>query len=150
MTGKLNACLEKEAYALKDRKMRKILEIFCSVITVASALIPVLRFDFFNAPEYLNLLQYSRPLGLMVLIGGTVSGVFCFFEKYIFCLIAGVVSLGCVVAFHLSLSKMLQSAGMIEITRFFVKLRPGYFVWLVGTLGLVAVGIVGIVKRSDS
>ena len=58
--------------------------------------------------------------------------------------------MGVIAAFHITLNKMLRSVGTVEISRMFVKLGPGYFLLLVAALGLIAVGIVGMVKERSN
>ena len=124
--------------------------IISGIIMAVAALIPVLRLDFFNEPMYLNLLEYPLPLGIIVLICAVSGVVLSVMGKNVFCIIPGALSLGVIAAFHITLNKMLRSVGTVEISRMFVKLGPGYFLLLVAALGLIAVGIVGMVKERSN
>ncbi len=125
------------------RKITKsgVCGIAASVVLAVATVIPVLRMDFFNAPMYLNLLEYSLPLGILLLICAVSGAVLSVMGRNALSIIPGALSFGVVTVFHIKLNEMLKSVGPAEISRMFVKLGPGYFLLLLGGLGLVAVGL---------
>lgn len=130
---------------MKNRKNEitklSVFGIAAGVGLAVAAVIPVLRMDFFNAPMYLNLLEYSLPLGIILLICAVSGAVLSAMGRNALSIIPGALSFGVVTAFHIKLNEMLKSVGPAEISRMFVKLGPGYFLLLLGGLGLVAVGL---------
>ena len=125
------------------RKITKpgVCGIAASVALAVAALVPILKMDFFNESMYLNLLEYSLPLGIILLICAVLGAVLSAMGRNVFCIIPGALSFGVVTVFHIKLNEMLKSVGPAEISRMFVKLGPGYFLLLIGGLGLVAVGL---------
>ena len=125
------------------RKITKsgVCGIAASVVLAVAALVPVLKMDFFNEPMYLNLLEYSLPLGILLLICAVSGAVLSAMGRNALSIIPGALSFGVVTVFHIKLNEMLKSVGPAEISRMFVKLGPGYFLLLLGGLGLVAVGL---------
>lgn len=119
------------------------------ILVGLSAASPFVKFWFFNNPSYLSLLNYSVTLGIIVLVCGAVGCILSVLGKYAFCLIPGTVSLGAVAAYHITLHKMLLSTGPIEISRLFVKQDTGYYLLIIGTVGLIAVGAVGVLIRTN-
>lgn len=118
-----------------------------SILVALSAASPFVEFWFFNNPSYLRLLDYSLALGIIALVCGAVGCILSVLGKYAFCLIPGIGSLGVIAAYHITLHKMLLSAGPIQISSRFVKPDTGCFLLIISTVGLIAVGAVGVLIR---
>lgn len=135
----------------KKRSKMNVWGVIASVVVVISMLIPALTLDYFNSPMRWNLLEHDGgTVSFVILVCAVVSGVLSALGKNVFTIVAGILALFNFWMVNATISRMMGDVTPEEIGNLFLTKNPGYYLFLLGAIGMIAAGIAGIVQKKNN